>query len=42
MSEPFIVLENVSYAYESEESKSVPVLHGLSLTVQQGEYLAIL
>ena len=42
MSEPFIRLEQVSYAYESEDAPAVPVLRELSFSIEKGEYVAIL
>jgi energy-coupling factor transport system ATP-binding protein len=39
---PIIRLENVSYAYESEGLSPVRALDGVSLAVEQGEYLVIL
>ena len=39
--EPFIQVENLSYAYEEEGARR-PVLRDLSFTVEKGEYVAIL
>ena len=42
MAETFIKIENLSYLYEDEAPDSPPVLKGLSLEVEQGEFVAIL
>jgi len=42
MSQAFIELEHVCYSYEIENNLSVPVLHDLSLSISEGEYVAIL
>ena len=39
---PIIRLENVSYSYESEGLPSVRALDGVSLAIEQGEYVVIL
>ncbi|MBQ9086553.1 MAG: energy-coupling factor transporter ATPase [Clostridia bacterium] len=39
--EPFIKAEQLSYRYEEEEGGS-PVLHDLSLEIQEGEFVAVL
>ena len=40
--EPIIQTENLCYAYEEDNGKKVPVLKNVSLTVNRGEYVAIL
>ena len=42
MSEPFIHAKDLYYTYREEGSPDVPVLRGLSLDIQKGEYVAIL
>ncbi|MBE6662073.1 MAG: energy-coupling factor transporter ATPase [Ruminococcaceae bacterium] len=42
MSEAFIKIENLSYAYSEDEGRSVPVLRDVSLEIERGEYVAIL
>lgn len=37
-----IVLENVSYTYMSGSPLSFPALHGVSLTIQEGEFLGVI
>ena len=39
---PIIRVENLSYAYTSEGRQPVPALNGLSLSIEQGEYVAVL
>ena len=41
MSEPFIHAENLCYSY-TENDQSTPVLRGVTLDIQKGEYVAIL
>src|SRR5512142_2153473 len=36
-----IQLESVSFAYRDPQGKSYPVLHDLSLTIQEGELVAL-
>ena len=42
MAEPFILAENLSYEYTDEEGQATPALRGVSFSVQQGEYVAVL
>ncbi|MBE6556261.1 MAG: energy-coupling factor transporter ATPase [Ruminococcaceae bacterium] len=42
MAAPFIQLENVSASYEADDHRTIPVLRHLSLTIDKGEYVAIL
>ena len=42
MGEPFIKVENLSYAYEDEGPDSSPVLRGLTLSIEKGEFVAVL
>ena len=42
MSLPFIKLENVSYAYRSDEGHPIPVIKDLSLEINEGELVAVL
>ena len=39
---PFIHIENLSYAYVGEDEKPIPVLKNLSLDIREGEYVVIL
>jgi energy-coupling factor transport system ATP-binding protein len=39
---PIIRVENLSYSYETEGRPPVPALDGVNLTVEQGEYVAVL
>lgn len=39
---PLIEIKNLSYAYREENGTPVPVLKGISLTVEKGEYVVIL
>lgn len=41
MKEPLIQAEKLSYAYESEQGR-IPVLQDLSITIQEGEFVAVL
>ena len=38
----FIEIKNLSYAYDEDDGRSVPVLKGISLDIKKGEYVAIL
>ncbi len=40
--EPMIRIEQLTFAYPSEQGTNAPVLHQVNLTVQPGEYVAIL
>ncbi|MCL6516845.1 MAG: energy-coupling factor transporter ATPase [Alicyclobacillus sp.] len=42
MADPLIRVQGVSYAYRVREGKSIPVLHGVSFEVHEGEHLAII
>ena len=43
MSETFIKVENLSFAYEADtDSKSIPAVDNISLEIKKGEYVAIL
>lgn len=42
MNDPFIKIENLSYAYTEDDGRTVPVLHDISLDIRRGEYVAIL
>lgn len=44
MSEPFIKIENVTFAYEGDEegSKLAPVIKNISLEIQKGDFVALL
>jgi energy-coupling factor transport system ATP-binding protein len=42
MGEPFIKVENVSYSYDEEGPDASPVLRDLTLSVEKGEFLAVL
>ncbi len=42
MKEPFIKIENVSFAYDGEGADEVPVLDNLSLEIERGSLVAIL
>lgn len=42
MGEPFIRIENLSYAYDEEDALAMPVLKNLSLSIDRGEFLAVL
>ena len=39
---PFIHIENLSYAYVGEDEKPIPVLKDISLDIREGEYVVIL
>ena len=42
MKEPFIKTENLSYQYVGEEDGGHPVLHDVSLSIDRGEFVAVL
>ena len=42
MAEAFITVEGLSYLYDDETGNNTPVLRNLSLTVQKGEFVAVL
>ncbi|MBR5538299.1 MAG: ATP-binding cassette domain-containing protein, partial [Clostridia bacterium] len=42
MAEPFILAENLSYTYKDEDGAVTAALHGVSFSVQSGEYVAVL
>ncbi len=42
MKEPFIKIENVSFAYDGEGDADVPVLNNLSLEIERGSLVAVL
>ena len=42
MKDSYIKIENLKYSYDEEDGVTVPVLKGLSFTVEKGEYVAIL
>lgn len=42
MDTPFIKTEDLSYRYDGDDSKGSPVLNDLSLTVNEGEFVAVL
>ena len=42
MGEPFIKVENLSYSYEDEGPDSPPVLRDLTLSIDKGDFVAIL
>jgi energy-coupling factor transport system ATP-binding protein len=42
MAEPFIKIENLSYAYEEDDANASPVLKELSLEIEKGEFVAVL
>lgn len=42
MNETFIKIENLSYSYDEDDGRKVPVLKNISLDIKRGEYLAIL
>ena len=39
---PFIHIENLSYAYVGEDGQPIPVLKNLSLNIREGEYVVVL
>ncbi len=39
---PFIKIENLEYSYNEEDGREVPVLKGVTLDIQKGEYVVIL
>ena len=42
MDTPFIKTENLSYQYDGDDGKGSPVLKDLSLTINEGEFVAVL
>ncbi len=42
MTEPFIKIENLQYSYSEDDGRTVPVLRGLDIEIQKGEYVVIL
>ena len=42
MSEAFISVKNLSYAYEEEDGRKVQVLKNLSIDIERGEFVAVL
>ena len=42
MKEAYIKVENLRYSYSEDDGRDVPVLNGLSFTIEKGEYVAIL
>ena len=42
MDTPFIKTENLSYRYDGDDGKGSPVLNDLSLTINEGEFVAVL
>ena len=40
--QPFIHIENLSYAYVGEDEQPIPVLKNISLDIREGEYVVIL
>ena len=42
MAEPFIRIENLTYLYEEDDPYASPVLKGLSLEIERGEFVAVL
>lgn len=42
MNEIFIKIEDLSYSYDEDDGRTVPVLKNISLDIKKGEYLAIL
>ena len=42
MEDPFIKTVDLSYSYEDEEKQSSPVLKGLSLEINEGDFVAVL
>lgn len=42
MNETFIKIENLSYSYDEDDGRTLPVLKNISLDIKKGEYLAIL
>ena len=42
MGEPFIKVENLSYSYEEDGPDSAPVLRDLTLSIEKGEFVAVL
>ncbi|MBO5682872.1 MAG: energy-coupling factor transporter ATPase [Clostridia bacterium] len=42
MSLPFIKVENISYSYKGDTGRDIPVLRGLSVDIDEGEFVAVL
>ena len=42
MAQPLIDVRGLSYAYTDENNQPIPVLRGIDLTIQKGEYVVIL
>lgn len=42
MEKKFIEIENLAYTYEEDEGNKTPVLKGVSLNINRGEYVAVL
>ena len=42
MKESYIEVNNLRYSYEEDDGRLVPVLNGLSFTIEKGEYVAVL
>ena len=42
MEKKFIEIENLSYSYDEGEGEKIPVLNGISLDINKGEYVAVL
>ena len=42
MNDSFIKIENLSYAYQEDDGREMPVLQDISLDIKRGEYVAIL
>lgn len=42
MNANFIEIKNLSYSYDEDDGKVVPVLNGISLDIKRGEYVAVL
>ncbi len=40
--EPLIVVQDISFAYKLNEQQELPVFQGISLTVESGEYVAVI
>lgn len=40
--QPFIHIDDLSYAYVGEDEQPIPVLHHISLDIREGEYVVIL
>ncbi len=42
MSLPFIKVDNISYSYKGDGGVNIPVIKGLSLEIEEGEFVAVL